>query len=186
MAAPAGQLRCRACGKALPDHGVLAQHLRDAHGGRNSPGPHAAPGARGAAASGGVGAAAAPVRGKPSNGLSLADLLDAALQKRTAVGQAVEARRLQRRERPAPREAATYKKGIQGTIRVHTRPEFNTITQVCVHVTRRVPRTSSAVACDGALPVARLLRLTLRCLASERRQGPALSLWLLQSDAVPL
>ena len=114
---PAGQLRCRACGKALLDHGALAQHLKDAHGGRNSPSPAAARQPQDSAGSD----ATATARRKPAGATSLADLLDAALRKRTAVGQAVEARQQQRRERPAVRSAATHKKGIQGTIRVRTR-----------------------------------------------------------------
>ena len=118
-ASNAGQLRCRACGKALPDHGVLAQHLKDAHGGRNSPGSAAPPPA--AAAAGSDDRAAQPPRARPpkrTGGMSLADLLEAALQKRTAVSEAAAARR-QPQERPALTEAKTFK-GSQGTIRVRS------------------------------------------------------------------
>ena len=121
MCASAGQLRCRACGKALPDHGVLAQHLKDAHGGRNSPGavlpPAAAP-----AAAGGDGSLQQPPGArapKRAGGLSLADLLEAALQKRKAGGEAAEIQQ-QRRERPPAPSVAKPMKGIQGTIRVRS------------------------------------------------------------------
>ncbi len=31
--AAAGQLRCQLCAKVVPDHSILAQHLKDKHGG---------------------------------------------------------------------------------------------------------------------------------------------------------
>ena len=144
----AGQLRCQACGRALPDHGALGQHVKDAHGGRNSPSPVAvAQQPQEAAGSGAVAAA----RCKPTGATSLADLLDAALRKRDAAGQAAEARQQQRRERPAPRQAPTHKKGIQGTIRVLPLDRHLGSKRIHHTLCSRLP-ASSAPSCRSDLP----------------------------------
>jgi hypothetical protein len=89
-----GKVRCQACGKTLPSHALLAQHLKDKHGGVNSEdvkyaalaaaqAPAAAAGSSGdfrptSGASGGAAAATAASQGKPrvkGRALLLSDLL---------------------------------------------------------------------------------------------------------------
>jgi len=97
----AGELRCLTCGKALADRRKLAQHLKDAHGGVNSPPPQ-----QPAAA-----AARQPVgRAGASTAFSLGDLLVGKPQRGAAPPRTAAA--------PPQRDAEPKARGVQGTLKV--------------------------------------------------------------------
>ena len=136
--AVAGLRRCRVCGKAFELLDTLGQHLKDAHGGHNSPrAAAAASGERGhppgtdalAAGPPGGGARSAP-RPSPSPGLSLGDLFAAALKQprrsrpeaggegRGAGDERREAARTQWRQAAEAARQLTATRGVQGTLKV--------------------------------------------------------------------
>lgn len=134
-----GNRRCRVCGKAFEQLEKLAQHLKDAHAGANSPRAAAAAATRSSAlatstsASAVIGSRSGGSRAdppKPSAGLSLGDLFAAALQQprgkeatggsggRRAVANRREEARVQWRRAAEAARQLTATRGVQGTLKV--------------------------------------------------------------------
>jgi hypothetical protein len=102
---------CLACGKALPDRAKLAQHLKDAHAGVNSPPKHNAP--------------PAGRRSAPSSGFSLADVLEAKMRR------AAEAKRPASPSKKPPPSPPPKPRGVQGTLKVAGQALSNSLP--CTH-----------------------------------------------------